>query len=200
MELRYSALSPFVRKVMVFAYETGLNGRIEPVPTDVWADDSDIQRDNPLGKVPTLVTPDGTFAGSTLCCEYLDTLHGGARLCPAPGRESWPALQLHALADGVMEAAVAHVVERLRRPAPSVYQGNLDRQRDKIVRTLDAIERASDMPGDAVHIGTITLACALGYVDFRLPELRWREGRPRLAGWYRGMAERPSMQATAPTS
>jgi glutathione S-transferase len=81
--LRYSPASPFVRKVVVFAHETGLADRIELVPTDVWAPDSNIFRDNPLGKVPALVSDDGTFIGSALCCDDLETLHGGSRLIPA---------------------------------------------------------------------------------------------------------------------
>ena len=65
--LRYSKFSPFVRKVLVFAHETGLASKIECVKTDVWAEGSDIVEDNPLGKVPALITPDGTFIGSALC-------------------------------------------------------------------------------------------------------------------------------------
>src|ERR1700730_12676674 len=92
--LRYSPASPFVRKVLVFAHETGLADRIELVPTDVWAADSNLFRDNPLGQVPALVSDDGTFIGSALCWDYLDTLHCGSRLIPAVPRERWPVLQL----------------------------------------------------------------------------------------------------------
>ena len=196
LKLWYSPASPFVRKVMVFAHETGLADTIALVRSDVWAAETEITQDNPLGKVPALVTPDGVFAGSYLCCEYLDSLHGGARLIPADPRERWAALQLHAYADGIIEAAVASIVEQLRRPKEFVYQGMVERQSAKINRTLDRIVpmALSRAPG----IATITLGCALGYLDFRLPQLAWRNGRIALSLWYDLFSARKSMQATVP--
>jgi glutathione S-transferase len=197
MKLRYSNASPFVRKVLVFAYETGQSGRIELVPTDVWAADTDIARDNPLGKVPALVTDDGIFVGSTLCCEYLDSLHGGLALLPRDPGSRWPVLQRHALADGIIEAAVAHVVEVLRRPQAYIYSGALARQQDKIERTLDRL--AVDVAAfETLDLSSVTLGCALGYLDFRLDQFDWRAGRPQLAQWFAAFDARPSMRVTAP--
>ena len=196
MKLWYSPASPFVRKVMVFAHETGLADSIALVPGDVWSPDSDITKDNPLGKVPALVTPDGVFAGSFLCCEYLDSLHAGPRLIPSDPRERWPALQLHAFADGIIEAAVASVVEQLRRPKEFIYQGTLDRQEAKINRTLDKLA-ATALPVTP-NIAAITLGCALGYLDFRMPQLGWRDARPELSRWYDPFSARNSMLATIP--
>lgn len=198
MRLRYSGPSPFVRKVRVFAHETGLAERITLVPTDVWAADSDIVLDSPLGKIPVLVTADGAFAGSTLACEYLDSLHGGPPLIPAEPTRRWPVLQRHALADGIIEAAVAHVIEAMRRPAALVYPGMLARQRDKILRTLDVLEAQSEATR-SVDLASIALGCALGFLDFRHDALNWRAGRPKLAEWYSAFAQRPSMQATWPS-
>jgi glutathione S-transferase len=198
LKLRYSPASPFVRKVLVFAHEAGLADGIELIATDVWAADSDIKRDNPLGKVPALVTDAGTFIGSTLCCEYLDTLHRGRPLIPTAPAERWPVLRLHALGDGIMEAAVARVVEAVRRPKELVFQGNLDRQEAKIRRALDAVETHAAALGKRVDLATLTLACALGYLDFRLPDLGWRAGHPALTRWHEGFAARPSMTATQP--
>ena len=196
LKLWYSPASPFVRKVMVFAHETGLAGSIELVPGDVWEPQTKITQDNPLGKVPALATPDGVFAGSYLCCEYLDTLHAGPRLIPQEGPERWPVLQLHAFADGMIEATVAGVVEKLRRPKEYVYQGMLERQDAKILRTLD---RIASMPlTQTTNIATITLGCALGYLDFRAPQLAWREGRGALSLWFDTFSARKSMQATVP--
>lgn len=197
MKLRYSNASPFVRKVVVFAHEAGLAQNIELLPTDVWAADSDIARGNPLGKVPTLVTTDGTFIGSELCCEYLDSLHAGLPLIPRLMQARWQVLQRHALADGVIEAAVAHVVETLRRPAAFVYSGTLARQQEKMQRALDVIEGDVAAYGD-IDLASITLGCALGYLDFRHAALNWRSDRPNLTQWYSQFATRPSMVATAP--
>jgi glutathione S-transferase len=198
MKLRYSSASPFVRKVLVFAHETGLAGQIECIKTDVWADGSDIVKDNPLGKIPALVTPDGTFIGSALCCEYLDSLHGGPRLIPAETPQRWSALQRHSLADGIIEAAVAYIVESIRRPEALVYAGMQERQRAKILRALDRIEATAGQAGGAVDLAAITLGCALGYLDFRHPNIDWRLSRPALASWFAAFDERTSMRATKP--
>jgi glutathione S-transferase len=198
LKLRYTPLSPFARKVRVFAAEALLADRLQLDPCDVWAPDCDIVRDNPLGKVPTLLTDDGVFVGSTLCCEYLDTLHDGRCLIPRDGPDRWRILQLHALADGVMEAAVADVTERLRRPAQFVYPGWLERQRGKIARTLALIGSQYGPPADTPDIATITLGCALGYLDLRLPDLHWRTLSPALAGWYAKFSARRSMLDTQP--
>ena len=185
-----------MRKVLVFAHETGLADSIELVPGNVWEPDTEITKDNPLGKVPALSTPEGVFAGSYLCCEYLDSLHAGARLIPSEPAERWPVLQLHAFADGIIEATVASITEQLRRPKEYVYQGTLDRQKDKSVRTLDRI--AAMKLAQTTNIATITLGCALGYLDFRAPQLAWREGRDGLSQWYETFSARKSMQATVP--
>jgi glutathione S-transferase len=196
MKLWYSPASPFVRKVLVFAHEVGLADKIALVPGNVWEPDTEITKDNPLGKVPALATPDGVFAGSYLCCEYLDTLHTGPRLIPQDGPGRWPVLQLHAFADGMIEATVARVIEQVRRPKEFVYQGTLDRQDSKIIRTLDRI--ASMTLPQTTSIATITLGCALGYLDFRAPQLAWRDGRGPLSQWYATFSARTSMQATVP--
>ena len=195
MKLWYSPASPFVRKVMVFAHEVGLVDSLVLVPGDVWAADPEINQENPLGKVPALTSADGVFAGSYLCCEYLDSLHSGPRLIPSEPSQRWPLLQMHAFADGIIEAAVASVVEQLRRPKEFVYQGMLDRQRAKIERTLDTI---GSMALPQADLAGVTLGCALGYLDFRLQQLQWRNGRTALSQWYEAFSARKSMQATVP--
>lgn len=198
MKLRYAKASPFVRKVIVFADEAGLADRIDPVTTDVWAADTDIGKDNPLGKVPALVTRDGTFLGSFACCDYLDRRNGHARLIPEEPKLRWKTMQMHGLADGGMEAAVDYVIEALRRPPEFVYPAYLDRQLGKAKGALAALEnRFGDING--VDLASITIACMLGYFDFRLKgKLDWRAEAPKLANWYADFARRPSMQKTAP--
>lgn len=201
MKLRYSPTSPYVRKVMVTAMEAGLDDRIERVETDVWSPDTDIAEDNPLGKVPALVADDGTvFCDSPTICDYLDSLHGGPRLIPAEGPARWQALNLHALASGVMDAAVARVVESRARPEALRYDGWLERQKGKIGRALDSLDQqaAGGALDGPVTIGTITVGCALGYLDLRFAADAWRDGRPALDAWYGAFSRRPAMQATVP--
>lgn len=198
MKLRYSAASPYVRKVLATAYETGLESRIERVPTTVWAPDTDIAKDNPLGKVPALVTEEGeVLYDSPVICEYLDSLHKGLRLFPAAGAARWKALKVQALADGILDAAILRRLESQRPPAQR-SQGWLARQAAAVKRGMDALEAEAGGWGDPPTIGQIAAGCACGYLDFRFGQEDWRPGRPRLTAWYARFAERPSMRATAP--
>ena len=201
MKLRYSPTSPYVRKVVVTAIEAGLDDRIERIETDVWNPETDIAADNPLGKVPALVADDGrVLCDSPTICDYLDSLHGGQRLIPAEGPARWQVLNLHALASGVMDAAVARVVEHRARPEHLRFDGWLERQKLKISRALDSLDKqaAEGALDGPVNLGTITVGCALGYLDLRFSEDAWREGRPALEAWYEAFSQRPSMQATVP--
>lgn len=198
MKLRYSPTSPFVRKVTVALHETGQIDTVELVPTDVWNPESDIARDNPVGKVPALVADDGAaYVESSMICEYLDSLHGGAKLYPASGPDRWRVLRLQALADGIIGAAVDRIIES-RRPQDKQWSGWHERRAAAIARTLDLLESEAHTLGDEANGGTIALGCALGYLDFRFNAENWRDGRPRLAAWYEKFASRPSMQATMP--
>ena len=201
MKLRYAATSPYVRKVMVTAIEAGLEDRIERVATNVWDPATDIQDDNPLGKVPALTLDDGTvLCDSPLICEHLDSLHGGEPLIPAAGPERWQVLNTAALADGIMDSAVGRIIEIRQRPEALQWDGWVARQKGKIAKALDVLERqaeSSPMTGP-LNLGQIAVACALGYLDLRFPDDGWRNGRPKLEAWYRSFAERPSMQATVP--
>lgn len=206
MKLRHSPTSPYVRKVDVVAMETGLTDRIERVPTNPWDPEGDLPGDNPLGKVPALIADDGTvFCDSPVICEYLDSQHGGAKMIPATGPARWQALNLETLADGILDAAIARVIENKMRPAEFKWDGWLTRQSGKIERALDVLEReaAAGILGEPgadgpVTIGTISVGCALGYLDFRFGDEDWRASRPKLAAWYEDFSKRPSMQATVP--
>lgn len=195
--LRYSKFSPFVRKVLVFASEAGLRDTITLEPADVWAADTDIAKDNPLGKIPALRTPDGTFTSSFACCDWLDQQHGGEALIPRRGPERWRVMQLHGLADGAMEAAVFIVNETLRRPKEFVWSGAIERQRGKLLGGMEALEaRTGELA--PVDLASITTGCLLGYLDLRHKDLDWRGRVPKLRAFYESFASRPSMEATKP--
>lgn len=201
MQLAYSGTSPFVRKVTVLAIETGQHAKLKRVDANPWSDDDPLPATNPVGRVPALTLEDGTvLSGSQLICEYLDAQHIGSKLFPAAGPARWQALNQQYLADGLMEAGVAGVVERLRRPEPYRWADWVKRQQSKIERTLDALEAQAQAGqlGGPITIGTLTVAIALGYMDFRYADLDWRKSRPALAAWEAVMAERPSLAQTRP--
>ena len=199
MKLRYSPTSPFVRKVSVTALEKGVAGAIEPIATNPWEPDSDIGRDNPLGKVPALRLADGTILyDSVVICEYLDSLTDSPRLFPPSGPERWDALRRHALADGILECAVLVFQERRMRPQEIRWAEWIERQLGSLTRALDVAEGEVGSFRERLDIGTLTLGCALGYTEFRVPDLDWRRGHPALVEWYQSFSQRPAMQGTVP--
>ncbi|HVS77925.1 MAG TPA: glutathione S-transferase [Steroidobacteraceae bacterium] len=201
MQLYFNPASPYVRKVRVTAHELGLGGRIELISvslTPVSPHDA-VRSSNPIGKIPALITDDGAaLYDSPVICEYLEALAGGNRIFPAPGAARWTALRRQALADGVMDAAVLTRYEQAVRPQELRWQSWVEGQLLKIRTALDALEREN--LEDALDIGTISIACALGYLDLRFASESWRTGRPRLAAWIAAVGKRPSLVATAPAA
>jgi glutathione S-transferase len=197
VKLRYSPTSPFVRKVRVTAIELGLDSRIERVPTNTADPTTDLSKENPLGKVPSMTLDDGmVLYDSAVICEYLDSLVEN-RLHPAAGPSRWAALRREALADGIMDAGVLVRGEILRPPGEQSVSF-VARQKAKMTTALDALEGEADEFDDHLDIGLISIACALGYVDFRFDADKWRQTRAKLACWYDRFAQRPSMRSTEP--
>ncbi|OZI16861.1 glutathione S-transferase [Bordetella genomosp. 7] len=202
MKLFYSPTSPFVRKCMVVAHETGLIERIEPQRCAAHPvnRDQSIVAANPLGQVPTLVTDDGqTLHDSRVICEYLNQLGGGA-LVPPDGPARWQALTDQSLADGLVTAAIQARYETTVRPESAIWQGWVDAQMSKVADALARFEEQAGSLAGRWDIGTIALACALGYLDFRYASYDWRARHPSLARWHAAVSERPSLIETAPSA
>lgn len=198
MKLRFSPLSPYVRKVSVTLIETGLEDRVENILTNVWDPETDIADNNPLGKVPVLILDDGkVLYDSHVICEYLDSLHDGDKLFPQPGPARWQALRLHALGDGITDAGILTLLEG-RRPEEFKYEKWIQRQTAAMLRGMDALENDLENLDAGFGIGQICVACSLGWLDFRFPDLGWRADHPGLADWLEGASERPSMMQTVP--
>jgi glutathione S-transferase len=201
LRLHYSYASPYVRKVMAVAIETGQEKKLELAVRKVSpvAPDAEVNRDNPLGKVPCLVTDDGlALFDSRVICEYLDGLHSGPKMFPVAGRARWTALRRQAEGDGILDAGVITRYETFLRPEARRWPEWVEGQKAKIARALDALEAEAGSFGDTVDIGTITIGCALGYLDFRYAADDWRAGRPKLATWFENFGKRPSMATTGP--
>ena len=185
-----NATSPFVRKVLAFAHAAGLASRIAVRVHDM----SPTFPENPLGKIPALVLPDGAvIIESELIIAELDALHDGPSLLPA----SRAAKRRRALASGVLDCAVARIYES-RRPEDKRWAVWDDRQKTKIAAALDVLEAEVGGLGDAADGETTTLGVTLGYLDFRFGQDDWRAGRPQLAGWFARFAQTPAMTETSP--
>jgi glutathione S-transferase len=199
MKLHWSPRSPFVRKVMIAAYELGLVDRITCVRTVVATTrpHAELMEENPLSKIPTLVLDDGTVLyDSPVICEYLDTLHAGPKLLPPGGKDRLVALRRQALGDGFLDFLLLLRNER-ERAHPS--DGHLATFTTKRKAALATIEReAQALATSPFTVGHIAIGCALSYLDFRFGHEDWRNDHPRIAGWHRDFAARASVRATEP--
>jgi glutathione S-transferase len=183
MKLLGSPLSPYVRKALITAELKGLAGRIELIPADTNKGDETLFQKNPLGKIPCLLTEDGqSIFDSHVVCEYLDSLAPSPVLFPRSGPERWRTLTLGALGDGILDAALLLVYETRFRPEGMAVQGWIDRQQAKIDRSVDLLEKSPPAMGSAPDYGHVTVAAALGYLDFR-HHGRWRQAHPKMVAW-----------------
>lgn len=196
MKLLMVRASPYARKVRVFAAERGLADRLEITHVNPHQRPPELVKVNPLSKVPTLIDDEGVAHIDSFCiCLYLDTLGAATPLIPLSGPDFLKIFQRHALADGLMDCTVARRVESIRPPHGDQARA-LERDRLTGARVMDHFENAVTTLGDRIALDTITLACALSYVDFRCPEDAWRESRPNLARWHERFSARPSMQGS----
>ena len=203
MKLLGSTSSPYVRKVRVVMAEKKLD--YEFVTEDVWGTDTTIAESNPLGKVPCLVM-EGAEAlfDSRVIVEYLDTLSPVGKLIPAVGRERAEIKTWEALADGLMDAAILARLEatwtgRTKAQRSQVW---IDRQLGKVNAALGAMGKGlGEKPycaGIHLTLADIAVGCALGYVDFRFPQIDWRSEHANLVKLHDKLLQRPSFADTLP--
>jgi glutathione S-transferase len=203
MKLYMSLASPFVRKVRLVVREAGRADRVEEVPTVVSPVEPNtaLGRDNPLAKLPTLVTDEGlALFDSPVICEYLDSLNAGQPLFPPAGGARWRALRLQAAADGILEAAILVRYQQMLCPPERQWSAWIDGQSHKWRQGLDFLESeavAGALDGEPT-IGTLAAGATLGWLDFRYADRDWRGERPRLAQWYAAFRTRASMVQTEP--
>jgi glutathione S-transferase len=202
MTLFHNPASPYVRKVMVLLHETGQLNRVALQHSQLSpvSPDAALNQDNPLGKIPALRLTDGNVLhDSRVILDYLDHQHVGNPLIPRDGSARWRRLTLASMADGILDAAVLVRYEVALRAPEKHWDEWLEAQRNKIRRALAVLEQ------DAIaeltchfDVAAISVACALGYLDFRHPDLDWRKANPKLNAWYADVSQRPSMLETQP--
>lgn len=200
MKLYQSPNSPFVRKVLVTAIELGLDSQIERIQ----ATPHPIQRNmelvslNPLGQIPTLVTQNGeVISDSRVICEYLASLSPNERIFPA-GPRRFTALTEQSICDGLLAACLSIRYEHSTRPEAQQSAAWIDGQMARIESVLSELDRRWRTPPEGFDIGHVSLACTIGYLAFRFPEIiispRWNN----LAIWWATAAQRPALRDTIP--
>src|SRR5215468_2693562 len=199
LTLRSSPASPFVRKISIAASLLGLEREITTEIADTMNTGDSVRQQNPLGKIPALVLEDGVVLfDSRVILEYLDHRAGGGKIIPKDAAARFAALRLQALADGIMDASILVIYEGRWRPAERHEPKWVDHQAGKVTRALASLEAAPPAIDAPPNVGQITLACALGYRDFRFAGT-WRKDHPRLVAWLDQFAARvPAFAATKP--
>jgi glutathione S-transferase len=199
MKIYGDMISPFVRMTIVTAHEVGLGGKVEHVveavrPTEV---NAKLAALSPIGKIPILETDHGHGVfDSRVIIEYLCHVAGNSTLIPDDGVKRFRVLTLQALAQGLADSAVAYRYEIGVRPKGLQWEEWMTRTVTRINASLDDLERSwSDELGQ-VSVGSICPAVVLSYIDFRLGDLNWRNGRAKLAGFHEAFSLRPSMTKT----
>ena len=203
MKLIGSITSPYVRKVRIVMAEKKLDYQL--VTEDVWAADTSIGASNPLGKVPCLVMEGGeALFDSRVIVEYVDTLSPVGKLIPDRGRERAEVKTWEALADGLLDAAILARLEASwsGRKEGERSQAWIDRQMKKIDDSLIAMNRAlaerSHCVGIHLSLADIAVGVAVSYLDFRFPNIHWRQAHPNLAVLSERLALRPSFKDSLP--
>lgn len=195
MKLFHAPPSPFARKVRIVLTEKGLQDRTEFVVVNPWEEPEALTAQNPISQVPALVLDDASVLfDSPVICAYLDSLAPEPRLIPQ-GEPQWPVRRAEAAADALMETVVKLRQEALR-PEAERSKAHTERWRRSAVRALEALE--AEAPADRFDLGEIATVVALDYVDFRAPDLDWRQGRPNLTSRWARLQGRPSFAATRP--
>ncbi len=201
MKLIGSLTSPYVRKVRIVFSEKKVDVDLEL--ENVWAPDTKIAISNPLGKVPCLIPDDGeAIYDSRVIAEYADALSPVSKLIPADNRDRASVKTWEALADGIMDAGILARLERTLRPAEQQSQAWVDRQMGKIQAALrEMSERLSGnawCQGNQITLADIAVGCAVGYLLFRFPEVKWQSEYPNLDRLYQKLLQRPSFIQTEP--
>ena len=203
MKLIGSTTSPYVRKVRIVLAEKKLDYQF--VQDNVWGEDTTVTASNPLGKVPCLLMEGGEAVfDSRVIVEYLDTLSPVGKLIPASGRERAEVKTWEALADGAMDAGILARMEAtwVHRSDEQRCQAWIDRQMGKVNAALKAMSQGlGDMPycsGIHLSLSDIAVGCALGWLEFRYPELAWRTEYPNLGKLMDKLMQRASFADTKP--
>ena len=201
MKLTFSPGSPFARKVRIAAIELGLIDKIEFVPTIVVPaqPNDEYSKITPLKKLPVLILGDGSvILDSYVIVEYLDELAGGGKLIPASGPDRWKVKSDHSLLQGMIDSMLLCRYERMVRPQGLQWQGWSDDHWNRAWMGMARFNGKPEVLSRPLDIVQISLACVLGYADYRYADCGWRTAYPNLAAFYERMLSRPSVKISVP--
>ena len=201
MKLAFTPASPFARKVRIAAIELGLIDRIELVPATVvpGTPNDEYSQINPVKKLPALILDNGdVIADSYVIVEYLDELAGGGKLVPASGAARWKVKSDHSLLQGMLDSMLLCRYEKLVRPLGLQWQAWADDHWNRAWKGMARFNDKPDVLSRPLDIVQISLACVLGYADFRYADCGWRKAYPKLDAFHENMLKRPSFKISLP--
>jgi len=200
MKLLASLTSPYARKIRVVLMEKRIE--VDLIEENIWSAETNVTLHNPLTKIPVLILDDGTsLYDSRVIAEFLDGITPVTRLIPEGGRERAMVKRLEALGDGIADAGIAIFIERKRDPAQQSQEW-IARQMGKLESAIAALARELGdrkfCQGENMNIGDVSAACAILWLQFRLPEIKWRDSYPNLKAWIERLEARVSFIETKP--
>ncbi|MCA9398838.1 MAG: glutathione S-transferase family protein [Candidatus Omnitrophica bacterium] len=195
MKLLYTTRSPYARKVRIFALEKNID--LDLVPEDLTAKSETLLKNNPSGKVPTLILENGqALADSAVICEYLEYLKPEPRLIPTDPEKRFQILHMDAVAKGMTDVTVSVFYERFLHK-DNAHKPFLESRKKIIHDCLSFFENR--LPHlEELHAASINLACGIGYLEFRFADFGFRQQFPAIMTWYDKFIQRPSLKKTIP--
>jgi len=177
------------------AHIVGVADRVEVLASDYKS--PKFAKINPLGKIPVLELDDGRMLiDSPVISAYLASQGDGEKTHPTDEEAKWAALHMEALADGILDAAILVFLEQFRADEQQ-SQTWVDKHLGKMNAGLDALESQAPAFGDATHIGLLSLAAGLGWIEMRSVGDDWRTGRPNLGAWMDRFTQHDFWHATS---
>ncbi|MGA9657749.1 MAG: glutathione S-transferase family protein [Asticcacaulis sp.] len=199
MHLYINSGSPFARKARIVVRERGWTSQVKEVVVVPIESPANLVGVNPVAQVPALRDDQGiNWQDTALICAWLDaTAKTGTRLLPPENDTShWAIRRLEAAANGLIEMNVRMVLEN-RRPENERSPFWLKRWEDNLLRGFAAVEALCPSP-DVLDMGSLTLALAATYTDFRFPHIDWRAVAPKVAALQSELEKRQSFIDTYP--
>lgn len=200
MKLHTTLRSPYARKIRVMAIEKGLDKQIQIVIEDLKNKSDELLKANPLGAVPTLILENGKgLYDSPVIAEYIDSLSKEPRLIPKRGNKRFYVLKISALADAMIECAVGMYYENLKKNNGEIFdEAKYKKFSDALTKAFKAVNKEAKRLAKEVNMASIAIASAIGYINFRLPDINWQKKNEKLANWFADFSNRPSMKTTMP--
>ncbi|MEO7241187.1 MAG: glutathione S-transferase family protein [Sphingomicrobium sp.] len=188
MILYGSSMSPFVRKVLAFAGEKGIE--LEVVPVGPGDPNPDFRAASPFGKMPALVDGDYSLADSSAIIHYLEAKFPEPALLPADPKLRGKTIWFDEFSDTILFACGAKmffnrvVAPRfLNRPGDEAAADAAER--DELPPILEYLEtvvpdEGGYLVGDSLTLADISVASPfanLGHLNCQLDPVR--HGRTR---------------------